>query len=223
MPLLLSRGWWTLCSELFWEALCWFFYDILIYRWNLVEHLGHFRSVLGVLKQYNMYAKMSKCKFAMEEVDYLGHVIFGCGVSRLTLKIVSMKEWPIPTSLKALRGFLGLTGYYRKFIRIYGTIAAPLTVLLKKNSFNWTAEASRASQQLKNAITAPPVLKLPDFSKSFTIECDASRVGLRVLLIQEGQPIAFYSKALKGNTLLLSSYEKELLALVSAVSKWRPY
>ncbi|KAF5459790.1 hypothetical protein F2P56_019708 [Juglans regia] len=136
---------------------------------------------------------------------------------------MSMIDWPIPKSLKALRGFLGLTGYYRKFIKDYGSIAAPLTVLLKKNAFHWTEEASQAFQHLKRVVTSPPVLKLPDFSKSFTIECDASGFGLGAVLMQDNQPIAFYSKALKGKALLLSTYEKELLALVSAVAKWRPY
>ncbi|XP_035544639.1 uncharacterized mitochondrial protein AtMg00860-like [Juglans regia] len=96
---------------------------------------------------HNLYANMSKCKLAMHEVDYLGHVISGCGVKANPSKIVSMVEWPIPNSLKALRHFLSLTGYYKKFIRNYGTIVAPLTVLLKKNSFRWTIATSQAFQQ----------------------------------------------------------------------------
>ncbi|XP_042958052.1 uncharacterized protein LOC122293563 [Carya illinoinensis] len=184
-----------------------FFDEILIYSKNLRDHVSHLRAVLHVLKQHTLYAKMSKCRFAMHEVDYLGHIISAEGVKADSSKLVSMVEWPIPKSLKALRGFLGLTGYYRKFIKDYGSIAAPLT----------------AFKKLKEAVTSPPVLRLPDFSKSFTIECDASGIGLGAVLMQEGQPIAFYSKALKGKALLLSTYEKELLALVSAVAKWRPY
>jgi hypothetical protein len=134
-----------------------------------------------------------------------------------------MVAWPIPTSIKSLRGFLGLIGYYRKFIKGYGIIAAPLTALLKKNAFHWTLVATEAFLNLKKAVTSPPVLRLLDFSKTFTIECDACGTGLGAILMQEGQPIAYLSKALKGQSLFLSTYEKELLSLVTTVQKWRPY
>jgi len=134
-----------------------------------------------------------------------------------------MLDWPRPKSLKALRGFVGLTWYYRKFVQGYGSIAAPLTQLLKKNSFNWGDEAETAFEALKRAVTNPPVLVLPNFSKPFLIECDASGKGIGAVLMQQQRPIAYFSQALKGRFLLLSTYEKELIALVSAVKKWRPY
>lgn len=96
-------------------------------------------------------------------------------------------------------------------------------VLLKKNAFTWTDDATPAFNQLKMAVTTPPVLLLPDFTKAFTIECDASGTGLGAVLMQEGRPISFFSQVLKGHSLLLSTYEKELISLVSAVQKWRPY
>jgi hypothetical protein len=138
-------------------------------------------------------------------------------------KLEAMLQWSVPTTIKSLRGFLGLTGYYRKFIRGYGIIVAPLTALLKKNSFLWTSEATAAFLQLKDAVTSPPVLRLPDFSQTFTIECDACATGIGAVLMQEGRPIAFLSQALKGQALHLSTYEKELFSLVTAVQKWRPY
>ncbi|XP_035551117.1 uncharacterized protein LOC118349692 [Juglans regia] len=190
---------------------------------DLFQHLEHLKTVLSVLQQQTLFAKKSKCKFGVMEVDYLGHIISAEGVRADPSKISAMIEWPVPKTVKALRGFLGLTGYYRKLIKGYGSIAAPLTMLLKKNSFVWGEEAEKAFLQLKHAVAHPPVLKLPDFSQAFLIECDASGVGLGAVLMQNSQPIAYFSKALKGKALLLSTYEKELLALVSALGKYRPY
>ncbi|KAF5447468.1 hypothetical protein F2P56_033022 [Juglans regia] len=106
---------------------------------------------------------MAKCKFGMEEIDYLRHVTFDIGVQADPSKIESRLEWLVPSSLKALRGFLGLTGYYRKIIRYYGTIDAPLIDLMKKNVFVWTEGATQAFMALKKAITELSVLRLPDF------------------------------------------------------------
>lgn len=138
-------------------------------------------------------------------------------------KIKAMLEWPKPANIKALRGFLGLTGYYRKFIQHYGSIARLLTQLLKKDSFKWTDEADQAFLQLKHAMTQAPVLALLDFSKTFIIECDASGMGLGAVLMQDRRPIAYLCQALHVRNLILSTYEKEMLALVMAIQKWRPY
>ncbi|KAF5468744.1 hypothetical protein F2P56_012874 [Juglans regia] len=121
---------------------------------------------------------MSKCKFGAAEVEYLGHLISGLGVKADPGKVAAMLEWPSPSSLKSLRGFLGLTGYYRKFIRGYGSIATPLTDLLIKNAFEWSLSVETTFQELKKAITQPPILRLPNFSKPITVECYASGRGL---------------------------------------------
>jgi hypothetical protein len=143
-----------------------FFDDILVYSRTLDDHLGHLlRIVLEMMQTQQLYAKESKCRFAVDEIDYLRHLISTHGVRADPSKLDAMVNWPIPTFIKSLRGFLGFTGYYKKFIKGYGVIVAPLTALLKKNAFQWTNSAIEAFLNLKKAVTSPPVLQLPDFTK----------------------------------------------------------
>ncbi|KAK8947051.1 hypothetical protein KSP39_PZI006620 [Platanthera zijinensis] len=200
-----------------------FFDDILIYSATWEDHLLHVAQVFSTLRQHQLYAKRSKCSFGQPEVEYLGHLVSVEGVKADPRKIENMLSWPRPLTIRALRGFLGLTGYYRRFVRDYGKIARPLTQLLQKDAFEWHAEAETAFQALKRAMTTTPVLALPDFTKRFVVETDASGVGVGAVLMQEGRPIAFYSKALAPRTLGLSVYEKEMLAVIHAVALWRPY
>uniref|UniRef100_A0A2N9J7H4 Chromo domain-containing protein n=1 Tax=Fagus sylvatica TaxID=28930 RepID=A0A2N9J7H4_FAGSY len=200
-----------------------FFDDILIYSRNGEEHLKHVSEVLSILRKHKLYAKKEKCQFGQDQIKYLGHVISTEGVAVDPEKVCAMVEWPKPKTLKALRGFLGLTGYYRKFIQGYGKIAGPLTSMLKKDSFIWSLEAEKAFEQLKQTMTQAPVLALPDFTKPFIVECDASGTGIGGVLMQNQKPIAFISQALQGRNLAMSTYDKEMLALVLAVQKWRPY
>jgi hypothetical protein len=130
-------------------------------------------------------------------------------VSGWILKNVeAMQDWPHPKTLKSLRGFMGLTEYYRKFAKNYGKIAAPLTTLLKNNSFTWTPTTAQAFQTLKMAMCTTLVLALPDFTKTFMFECDASGKGIGVVIMQEGRPLAFTSKQLSERNLGKSIYEK---------------
>ncbi|GKC16027.1 retrotransposable element Tf2, partial [Tanacetum coccineum] len=164
-----------------------------------------------------------KCAFGVAHIEYLGHVISDSGVATDPMKIKEIVEWPSQVTLNQLRGFLGLTGYYRRFIKDYGGIAKPLTQLLKKDSFEWNSEADKAFQHLKQAMITPPVLALPDFSSTFIIETDASSQGIGVVLMHHGYPIAFISKALSPKNLMLSTYERELLAVIHEVLKWNHY
>lgn len=135
-----------------------------------------------------------------------------------------MQQWPPPKNLKQLRGFLGLTGYYRRFIKNYGQLARPLTDLLKKNvKYQWLQPQQIAMEALKQALINSPVLALPDFSKEFVVETDASDKGIGAVLMQEGHPIAFISKTLGVKSQALSTYEKECLAILLAIQKWRSY
>lgn len=127
--------------------------DILVYSQTADLHYSHLRQVLHLLRQNTLYAKASKCSFGRPQVEYLGHIINKYGVGVDPSKIESVKKWPLPQTIKALRGFLGLTGYYRKFVEGYGVIGKPLTSLLKKGNFKWTPEAERAFNSLKEAMT----------------------------------------------------------------------
>lgn len=138
-------------------------------------------------------------------------------------KIESIKQWKRAITLKGLRGFLGLAGYYRKFVKIFGMITKPLTNMLKKDGFHWSLDAEHAFKQLQHALTTTPVLALPDFTKKFTLECDASGIRIGALLSQDQHPIAFMSKTLSQRHLALSVYDKEMLAIVTAFQHWRPY
>ncbi|KAF8393178.1 hypothetical protein HHK36_021419 [Tetracentron sinense] len=187
------------------------------------SHQQHLAQVLGVLQANGLYANRKKCQFGKTQVAYLGHIISGKGVTADPSKVQAMVSWPTPTNLRALRGFLGLTGYYRKFVAGYAQIALPLTEQLKKDKFGWNSEAETSFEELKRAMTSVLVLAMPDFTQSFIIETDASGFGLGAVLSQGQQPVAFFSQALGPHARLKSIYEKELMAIVFAVMKWRPY
>lgn len=152
-----------------------------------------------------------------------GDIISRDGVATDPDKTSVMHNWPRPTTVTELRGFLGFTGYYRKFVRHYGIIAKPLTNLLKKKGFEWTPLASQAFVHLKQAMVSAPVLALPDFDLPFAIETDACDTRVGAVLMQNGHPIAYLSKALGVNNQKLSIYEKEFLAVMMAIDRWRAY
>lgn len=200
-----------------------FFDDILVYSKDAKEHLQHLEKVFQIMRQHQLYAKQSKCEFLRSQVAYLGHVITHDGVEVDKSKVADMLAWPLPTNIKALRGFLGLSGYYRKFVKDYGRIAKPLTNLLQKDNFQWSEESTEAFNALKQAMSCTPVLRLPDYSQEFTVETDASNSGIGAVLTQQGHPLAFFSKALGPRGQAMSTYEKELMAVVAAVKKWSSY
>jgi hypothetical protein len=154
----------------------------------------------------------------------LGYVISERGVVTCPDKIKAVADWKQPQSVKGLRSFLGLVGYYRKFVRQFGIIAMPLTELLKKwYVFQWTQEQEVSFQTLKSALIQAPVLALPDFSQPFCIEIDGSDMGVGAVLMQEKHPIAFISNSLGPKLRGLSTYEKEYIAILLAVDQWKSY
>lgn len=200
-----------------------FFDDILIYSKTKEQHREHLNLVLGVLAENSLVANIKKCAFGKSKVAYLGHVISNQGVAVDSDKIKAIIEWEQPKNLRELRGFLGLTGYYRKYVAGYAQIAGPLTDQLRKDNFGWTAEATKAFSQLKQALTNPPVLAMPDFNKEFVLETDASGFGLGAVLMQNNRPLAYFSKFLGPRARQKSIYEKELMAVCLAIQKWRYY
>nr|KAJ0193529.1 hypothetical protein LSAT_V11C800408980 [Lactuca sativa] len=200
-----------------------FFDDILVYSATWQDHLHDLATVLRILEYNQFVVNQKKCSFGQQSIEYLGHIIDGKGVSMDPTKVDAVVEWPVPKQLKGLRGFLGLTGYYRKFVRNYGSIARPLTDLTKKDAFKWNSEAQMAFDNLKNALVTAPVLALPDFSVPFVVECDASGRGIGAVLMQRNKPIAYFSRALSDQNLSKSAYEREIMALVLAVQHWRSY
>ncbi|OIT35255.1 putative mitochondrial protein, partial [Nicotiana attenuata] len=163
-------------------------------------HLAHLRSVFDSLRSNALVVKRSKCQFGQSSISYLGHILSSDGLQVDPEKIAAIICWPYPSSVKDVRGFLGLTGYYRSFVKGYAQLASPLTDLLKKDSFLWSDMASAAFLKLKKALSSVPVLSLPDFSKVFTVETDASSIGIGAVLSQEVLLEEFHSSKIGGHT-----------------------
>ncbi|KAK1606163.1 hypothetical protein QYE76_029836 [Lolium multiflorum] len=162
--------------------------DILIYSKSEEEHEKHLEIVLETLRQHKLYAKFSKCEFWLKEVGFLGHILSAGGIVVDPTKIKTVAEWKTPTTQTEVRAFLGLAGYYRRFVEGFSSIARPMTQLLKKDKkFEWTNKCEESFQKLKTKLTTAPILIMSDITKPFDVYCDASKIGLGCVLMQEGK------------------------------------
>ena len=198
--------------------------DILVYSRSEEEHADHLRTVLRVLQHQKLYAKFSKCEFWLTSVAFLGHIIGADGIRVDTQKIEAVKTWPTPTTPTEVRSFLGLAGYYRRFIEKFASISAPLTRLTQKAAkFQWTDACERSFQLLKDKLTTAPVLTLPEGPDGYVIYCDASGVGLGCVLMQHGKVIAYASRQLRKHEKNYPTHDLELAVVVHALKIWRHY
>jgi len=198
--------------------------DILIFSKTEEEHAEHLRIVLQRLRDHRLYAKFSKCEFWLKKVSFLGHVLSENGIEVDPSKVEDVLNWAQPQNVKEVRGFLGLAGYYRRFIENFSKISKPLTELLNKDvPFKWTDACERAFQTLKTKLTTAPVLAQPDVTKNFDVYCDASRIGLGCVLMQEGRVIAYASRQLRRHEENYPTHDLELAAIVHALKIWRHY
>ncbi|XP_073031204.1 uncharacterized protein [Primulina eburnea] len=187
-------------------------------------HRDHLRIVLQLLREKQLYAKFKKCEFWLEHVAFLGHIVSKEGISVDPSKIESIQQWTIPKTVSEVRSFLGLAGYYRRFIENFSKIALPLTSLTRKSvKFEWTIACQQAFQELKDKLTFAPVLVLPCGTKDFVVYSDASKLGLGAVLMQHGKVIAYASRQLKDYEKNYPTHDLELAVVVFALKIWRHY
>uniref|UniRef100_A0A2N9HNF0 RNA-directed DNA polymerase n=1 Tax=Fagus sylvatica TaxID=28930 RepID=A0A2N9HNF0_FAGSY len=200
-----------------------YFDDILIYSKSKDQHLTHLEQVCTALRKESLYANLKKCSFFTDKVIFLGFVVSSEGVSADPQKIKAIVDWPEPKNIHEVRSFHGLATFYRRFIRGFSTIMAPITDCMKQGEFKWSKAATRAFEEVKRKMTEAPVMRLPDFTKLFEVECDASGVGIGGVLSQERHPIAYFSEKLNDAKLKYSTYDKEFYAVVQALRHWCHY
>ncbi|GKD90790.1 putative reverse transcriptase domain-containing protein [Tanacetum coccineum] len=185
--------------------------DILIYSRNEEEHANHLRIILELLRKEKLYAKFSKCDFWIRMVQFLGHLIDSQGLHVDPAKIEAVKNWASPTTPTEVRQFLGLAGYYRRFIQGFSKIAKPLTKLTQKNKkYIWEKDQETAFQLLKQKLCEAPILALPEGNDDFVVYCDASLQGLGAVLMQKEKVIAYASRQLKPHEENYTTHDLEL-------------
>ncbi len=201
-----------------------YFDDIIIYSKSHDDHIEHLCAVFDVLRDAHLFGNLEKCTFSTDRVYFYGYVVTSQGIEMDEANIVAITSWPLLTTVTQVRSFLGLAGFYRRFVRDFSTIAAPFHELTKNGVlFRWGPTQQQAFDALKSKLTQAPLLQLTNFDKTFELECDASGIGIGGVLIQGGKPVAFFSEKLHGPILNYSTYDKELYALVRVLQTWQHY
>uniref|UniRef100_A0A8C5MLK4 Gypsy retrotransposon integrase-like protein 1 n=1 Tax=Leptobrachium leishanense TaxID=445787 RepID=A0A8C5MLK4_9ANUR len=202
--------------------------DLLVYSRTIQEHEQHVRLVLSRLRQHKLYGKIEKSTFEKSSIEFLGYVLSPGHVEMDKAKIKVILDWPTPRDKKMVQQFMGFANFYRRFIRSFSHLTAPITSLTKKDvRFCWTEEAQQAFNKLKESFTQAPILKQPDINLPYSLETDASDIALGAILSQKSgvknlmHPVAFYSRRLSPAEKNYSIGEKELLAIKSALEEWR--
>lgn len=199
--------------------------DILIFSSSIEEHTKNIRTIFSVLRRANLKIQVDKCNFMKKETDYLGYVLTENGVQPNPDKIQKILNLTLPTRQDQIRQFLGISGYYRRFIKGYAKIAQPMTKFLKKDAKVNVLdnEYIKSFNCLKEHLSTQPILKYPNFDKEFTINTDASNYAIGAVLLQDGQPVSYISRTLNKHEMNYSTTEKEFLAVCWAVKYLRPY
>ena len=198
--------------------------DIIIFSKSQNEHLQHISAIFKKMREYNLKVQLDKSEFLRKDVEFLGHIITPDGIKPNPSKISAIEKYPIPTTTKEIKRFLGLIGYYRRFIANFARITSPLTKCLKKGAKINLRDPDyiQAFNHCKELLTNSPILAYPDFSKQFKLTTDASNVAIGAVLSQSNKPIAFYSRTLNSAEKNYSTIEKELLAIKDSVARFRP-
>ena len=203
--------------------------DLLIFSNDVDSHVEHVREVLRRLREHRLFAKLSKCSFHASEVEFLGFVISGSGISMAQDKVDAIKAWPVPKNVRGIQSFLGFVNFYRKFIRDFSVLSAPLTNLTKKDApWDWSSDCQDAFDSLKAAVGSAPCLSHPRFDLPFILETDASNFAVGAVLSQPSsssnsddlRPVGFYSRKMSSAEINYDVHDKELLAIICALDHW---
>ena len=198
--------------------------DILVYSRSKEDREKHLRVVLGWLRGQKLFAKLSKCSFWQKSIGFIGHIVSDQGVSVDPEKIQTIRDWTHPRNATEVRSFLGLAGYYRKFVKGFASLAQPMTQLTGKDvKFAWNERCEKCFSALKDMLTSAPILVLPEADQPYVVYTDASITGLGCVLTQHGKVIAYASRQLRKHEGNYTTHDLEMAAVVFALKIWRSY